>query len=321
MGHIVLSRNYLKKSKLLTIMEREVILRRLAFIKYLFTQAKNQSTLPDPLNASSVLMFHDAVELFLQLCAEELNVNTDNVSFMGYWEKLKPKLVELRIEELTQKEGMRRLNKARVSLKHHGILPSKSDINDFKVLTESFLIENSKNIFNMDIKEASLIELISYTKTKENLLIAKNSFEEKKFSNAIKHLALAFEFLIHDYESSKQGRFGQSPFFFGRDMTFLGSSFMGLDRSTKLSEFVDNVKESIESIQKAVKILSFGIDYRKYVKFSMLTPKPRWAIGSTEPIVSISNNAKISKEEFEFCFDFIIESALKLQEFDFEVSI
>jgi len=216
---------------------------------------------------------------------------------------------------------MQRLNKVRVSLKHHGILPSKSDINDFKVLTESFLIENSKNIFNIDIEGVSLIELISYTKTKEHLLVAKNSFEEKKFSNAITHLALAFEFLIHDYESSKRGRFGQSPFFFGRDMTFLDSFSMGLDISTKLSEFVNNVKESIESMQKAVKILSFGIDYRKYVKFSMLTPQPIWVIEHTEPIVSISNNAKISKEEFKFCFDFIIESALKLQEFDFEVSI
>ena len=39
-----------------------------------------------------------------------------------------------------------------------------------------------------------------------------------------------------------------------------------------LGEFVDNVREAIEALQKAVKILSLGLDYKKYTRFGLLTP-------------------------------------------------
>lgn len=300
-------------------MDRTIIIKRLAFIKYLLNQANNASHFPEPLSSSSILSFHDAVELFLHLCAEQYNLNTKNISFIEYWEKLKPLLSNANKSELTQKESMRRLNDTRVSLKHHGTLPSKLDIDNFRVICNTFFEENCKNIFDVKINDISLIELIIYAKTKNYLTKANEEFLKSDLPACIKNLSLAFEFLIHDYEQTKRSRFGDSPFFFGEDMTFLSSFHMGINGQDKLSDFVDKVKESIESMQKAVKILSFGIDYRKYVKFSLFTPKPIWTIDSQEPLISISPNAKISKEEFEYCFNFIIESALKLQEFDFEI--
>jgi len=123
-------------------MDRTIIIKRLAFIKYLLNQANNASHFPEPLSSSSILSFHDAVELFLHLCAEQYNLNTKNISFIEYWEKLKPPLSTANKPELTQKESMRRLNDARVSLKHHGTLPSKLDIDNFRVICNTFFEEN-----------------------------------------------------------------------------------------------------------------------------------------------------------------------------------
>ncbi|MCK4348200.1 MAG: hypothetical protein KAW47_06250, partial [Thermoplasmatales archaeon] len=106
---------------------------------------------------------------------------------------------------------------------------------------------------------------------------------------------------------------------FGKDMTFLDSFSMGLNSFDKMGEFVDKVKESIEAMQKAVKILAFGLDYKKYIKFRLIIPEPIWIIGRDVPQVELSKDAKISQNDFDFCVAYLIESALKLQEFDFEI--
>lgn len=48
---------------------------RLAFIRFLYEQGVSQADQPEPLSATAVLSFHDAVELFLRLAAEHLHVN------------------------------------------------------------------------------------------------------------------------------------------------------------------------------------------------------------------------------------------------------
>jgi hypothetical protein len=99
-------------------------LKRLAFIKYLFTIALDQSYLPEPAGAAAILTFHDAIELFNQLACEYLDIDTigkgsKQINFIEYWD-----LISLKLSQpLPQKESMNRLNKARVALKHHGNLP------------------------------------------------------------------------------------------------------------------------------------------------------------------------------------------------------
>lgn len=96
-------------------------LQRLSFAKYLYTLAIEQSRLPEIQAAASVLTFHDSIEFFLQIASEHLNAGKGQPSFLDYWDILSPKITGA---GLPQKESMRRLNKARVSLKHSGTFPS-----------------------------------------------------------------------------------------------------------------------------------------------------------------------------------------------------
>jgi hypothetical protein len=300
-------------------MDRKIALKRLSFIKYLFRQGNEQTELPEPLNTTAILSFHDAIELFLQLIAEDLNIKDSRI-FMEYWELLNPKLSSAKKPELTQKENMRKLSSARSNLKHHGHLISKLDVEKYKIHANDFFEDNCKNIFNIEVKDISLIELVSNKNTTNLLSEAKTNFESGKIKDSVENLSNSFEYLIHDYEASKCGMFGESPFFFGRSLTFLDSFSMDLDRLTKMADFVDNVKESIENIQKAMKILCFGIDYKHFVKFNLLVPRSIWIGGRGAPQAYAKKDAKLTKEEFEFCLNFIIETALKLQNFDFEIT-
>jgi hypothetical protein len=298
----------------------ESVIKRLALIKYFYKEAVEQSQRPEPLCSASILTFHDAIEFFLQLASEYLDIGKKQPSFMEYWEILASKLPK---GVPTQKESMRRLNEARVALKHHGTSPSKLDIEAFRASATNFFEENTLPIFDIKFSEISLIELVQCEETKNNLKESEQLLEENKIEDSLDKVALAFTQLIDDYESRKRGRFGRSPFFFGKSLTFLSSFHMGIDRSQigKLADFIDKVKESVEALQDAVKILSLGVDYRRYVKFRLLTPHIDRALAGNYLISRGSWGEKgiPSVEDVQFCIDFVIESAVTLQEFDFNI--
>lgn len=289
-------------------------LRRLVFIKYLFSVGLSQSYQPEPLFGVSILSFHDSIELFLQLAAEKFNIRKTDIAFNSYWKLLGEGLKA----KLSQEESMRKLNKARVGLKHNGIIPSKTDIESFRATTTAFFDENCPVIFGVEFKDISMVDIISYEKTRVLLEEAKGCYRKGLIDDSLQKISLSFEYLISNYEKSKTSIFG-SPFFFGESMTFLGSVHLGITREYgAIKKFVDEVASSIAAIQKAIRMLSFGIDYKKYIKFKSIIPSPQFTADGT-PHFSYGDLMTLNDEDLEYCIDFIVESALKLQEFDFEL--
>jgi hypothetical protein len=148
---------------------------------------------------------------------------------------------------------------------------------------------------------------------------------------SLRFVAIAFDMLINDYESTKQKRFGRSPFFFGglRRLpkgTEISNRHSGIPINTSLNikaleDFVDEVSESLKPMQNAFKLISLGIDYRKYVKFSLYIPLIyTMADGSYTTAQRDWGSRGLPKiEDVSFCVNFVIESAIALQEFDFAI--
>ena len=238
---------------------------------------------------------------------------------MEYWSLINPILKNRGKDELTQKISIDRLNGARVAFKHHGTPPSKSAIEGFRTSATNFFEENTLTVFDIEFSDISLIELVKYQATKNSLEEAQKMLKENKIEDSLDKVALAFAQLIDDYESKKRDEFGRSPFFFGESLTFLSSFFM--DIRGNLGEFIDKVKEAIEALQDSVKILSLGLEYRRYAKFQLFTPIVLRMTGGKYEIQRIERGSKgtPSAEDVQFCIDFVVESAIALQEFDFEV--
>jgi hypothetical protein len=102
----------------------------------LYETGVEQSLRPEPMNAVSLLTFHDSIELFLRLASEQKDaaMKTD-LKFLEYWDVLKHKVQG----GLTQKESVRRLDSARGNLKHQGTRPSKEDVEEYRVTAKRFL--------------------------------------------------------------------------------------------------------------------------------------------------------------------------------------
>lgn len=204
---------------------------RLAFIKYLYQTGVSQSHAPSPLSCASLLTMHDAVELFLQLSSEHLNAGTGHPGFMDYWDILNPRLAP---KELEQKESMRRLNKARVALKHHGTFPSDLDIESFRASTTNFFQDNTPLVFGVALDDISLIEFVNPESSRQKLKDAQGQIQSGDTLAALDNIALAFIEMIADYEDRKRNQYHMSPFYFGQSMTFLSSFHMGFKTGSQI---------------------------------------------------------------------------------------
>ncbi len=285
---------------------QELITKRLALIKYLFNQGVEQSKQTEPLSAFSILSFHDSIEMFLKLLSEVKNINSDKLNFIEYWGK---------IPTLTLKESMRNLNVRRVNFKHKGILPSKSDIEICRINTTDFFEQNTLPFFNLHFNDVSIYSLISYESVRKYVETAKECLDKNDSANCIGQIALAFDELLTIYEENKSSYLKDSPFYFGKDISSAFS--MGLRDSSdkniqKIGEFVDKIKDSLTNIQSAVKIMSYGIDYKKYFKFKTLTPIVTRITGGNKRVMEIYGQRKWTKENCLYCIDFVVETALKL---------
>lgn len=292
----------------------ESVMKRLAFIKYMYKVAIEQSYKAEPLCSISILTFHDAIESFSRLSAEFLGIKLNSkMDFMEYWNKN---------NKLTQKESMRRLNKARVNLKHYGNMPSKLDLEGFRASATNFFEENTPIIFEIEFSSISLIDLVQCEDAKNNLKKAEQLLEEDKKGEALEKIAIAFEQVIDDYKDRVKSGYWESPFDMGRSIeTFhVGDDLYG--------DFHTKVATSINTLQHIVRILCLGIDYRRYAKFQWIVPSV-WKMNdgiyhihrTSRDTTREDIERKLSMEDVQFCIDFVIESAITLQEFEFSMDI
>ena len=293
-----------------------LIVERLAFIKFLYQHGVELSNKPSPYNSASILMFHDSIDLFLQLAAEKLNVQIkkEKTFFWNYLNLINQQLSNNN-KKLYHMNSMIRLNGARNSLKHQGRGSIKSDIESFRVTTKEFFIDNAPLIFGIEFSDISMIDMIENDKVKKILKDVRQFSKNGQFKEALERSGIAFNKLISSYEKNRKS-YGVSVFDFGiKDFGFD-------DELGDYGKDFEKINEKLENIHFALKLLCFNIDYRKYAKFLHLTPhlyRGKEIYGKYIAYWDFTKETDFTEEKVEFCINFIIESALKLQEFDFKI--
>lgn len=292
-------------------------LEMLAFIRYLYNLAMEQSRQPEPTGTVSLLTFHDSVELFLDLACDQFGVpNKKTKEFKDYWSVLE---AHLQGQSLSQKRSMERLNAARVNFKHHSIRSSSSDIEKFRVNVTDFFQDNTPLIFGVVFDEISMTYLIQNTRVRSLLDEATVAINQGATGDALNKIAIAFAQLIGDYLDSKEA-WRHRKLFFSKGPSI---SKPRIDpRNREFDSFVKDVIASIGALQDGMQVLSLGLDYQRYVKFRLLTPYVFRTYGNINyqvPPLEYTKETLPSVEKCRFCYDFVVTSAIHLQNFDFEV--
>jgi hypothetical protein len=293
------------------------ILRRLAFIRYGFTLAVEQSRQPEPMSAYSLLGFHDVVEFFLQLITESLNVDKKSRAFLDYWDVIDKKTGS---EPLSQRAAMKRLNDARVALKHHGNLPSHSQVEQFRSYVSAFFEDSTPLFFGLSFDQISMIEMVSYDDPRQSLREAEGALEAGNTESAMESIAIAFDQLLHCVNQGYFDRYHRSPYYFGEQLTFDRPFFRRsgpIPEDRRREQFEEKLIDVVESMQSAVRIVSLGIDYPRYARFKLLTPVAT-NFGSTYHVEVVqglegSIDWPPTVEACRYCLDFVIESAVRIK--------
>jgi hypothetical protein len=293
-------------------MNKDILLKRLSTIKLLYKIGLEQSKQSESISFFSILSFHDSIEMFLKLACEYKQIKSEKLSFIEYWDSL---------PHLTLKESMRNLNARRVNLKHRGLVLAKIEIEASRVNTTDFFEQNTKNTFGIDFREISLLNLIKFEETKNLLISAQESLNENEFNNSIKKSIIAFDMLLQEYKKNKMGIWDKNLFNFP-DKIRVSSSFMSRVNSEakdgRLDDVVKKVNDKFNHLEKALEIISFGFDFRKYSKFRMLCSNFYQTSSGEYVFYGKENPNNFNSENSEYAIDFILECSLKLQEFDYE---
>jgi hypothetical protein len=302
--NLLLSIQERQKNKMLD----EAKMRRLAMIQYMYTMAVDQSHKPEPLNMVAILLFHDAVELFLALASEYLNAGKTGQEFMAYWEAINQKLPS---KDFGQKDSMSRLNAARSNWKHHGIRLSTTEIDDFRTNVAIFFRENTPKVFGIAFEEISMAILVQDEEVRNRLLKAEQLSSTGEIKAALKETAIAFHDLFNRLELRAWEQ-GSIPL---RGVSSRRFSRVESTAPKDLSRFAKEIEKELNTLHEQVKLLSLGIDYRRYIRFQWLIPIVHFMASGTYE--AFGDGYGQSHQDYLFCYYFVIECALRLQEIQF----
>lgn len=295
------------------------VVQRLAFVRYLYRVGLEQSKAPEPMSGVAILTLHDAVELFLLLCAEQLNTSKKDLKFMAYWDVLSEKLGK----ELSYKAAMRRLNEARNGLKHGGVWPSRLEVESHCVSVRGFFEDVTRLVFDVDFNSLSQSNFVEPEEARHHLVAAEQHVADGNLSGATAEIAVAFEIMLDDLISKKLSRSRELFPLLISDLDLLNSDLLGIDTrvpgGTEWAKFVNEVVRSVRVLREAVVLLVLGVDYRRYARFRALTPRVVRRAGQTQLVEHITK-PELSADDVRFCYDFVVEAALKFRNFDWPLT-
>lgn len=288
---------------------------RLAMVRFLFDQGVELARRAEPLSAPAVNSFQDAVEQFLRLAAEHHQVTLPTqVNFADYWSRLEPALGA----PLPSKNAMDRMNRLRVSFKHHGAVPSGTAIRQACADVTSFFRDATMLVFSVDFRSVDMGDLVTREATVASLQEARTRAEEGEIGEALGYLSYGFEELIDHYNKRYSAEaLVAGPLNFGPQIQLSYGSHA--DQSDRRQAFEAGLHATAE-LQQAVRVLAAGADHYDYARFKLLVPtirKLNFSNGTTgaQALVADFHRAR-TQEDYEFCRGFVISIAILLAKAD-----
>ncbi|SHI67881.1 hypothetical protein [Streptomyces sp. 3214.6] len=281
---------------------------RLAYVRFLFREGVEQSKQPPPLCSRAITSFHDAVENYLGTIVQHLNIDVNKApEFIGYWALIKTEF------ELPKKDLMRRLNDARVALKHNGTFPSEHQIEQAHRTVEDFFITVTPKVFGVDLDSIDMVDLLTQPAVKQYLREAQTHADVGDYAHAMAGLSLAFDALINHYRRDDGWSTRWSAFNFGERLGPLDEPRVRMhDKNSRLQKLSDFT----ELAQETLTVISLGIDYANKARFRILTPDVNaYGNGSTRYTVTKSL-AETTPDDYDWARHFVIESGMRASRAD-----
>ncbi|MFH8867195.1 hypothetical protein [Streptomyces griseus] len=304
-------------------------MQRLAFIRLLVQQGVDQSQLPDPLSAGSILTFHDAVEFFLILTSEHLGISVpDRGQFVArYYDNLHPDKAGPVGVDLAGRIGVKRLTDQRNAFKHTAAMPSAETVRQARADTTQFFEDNTPRVFGTAFTGIDMVDLVPQPNTRDKVRQAAGQEAAGNRVEAMAWLVEAFDELLAS--ASEPTSFSGTPFSFGTNIRFPlprrdvarilrqpreRDQHMPVRGASTLAEEYVTLRESVVALQRGARLTALGIDYSEYWRFNSLTPSVYRPNQHSEARISAPPGYSPNAEEYAYCQRFLIAAALRISQ-------
>jgi hypothetical protein len=224
------------------------------------------------------------------------------------------------LSDLQIASEVEKINKLRNSLKHDFVLPSRMGILESVSTATVFFEANTKTIFDISFSEISLTDLVNNDPVRTMLKATERYIQESLFEIAMEEIAKAFDQLIQADDELLKYKWAFWSSNYKKITTYtIPQNFKQDEKSISslakhLKEVAETVNINMGRIDESIKVLSLGLDYRKYRKLMSLIPSVyRTATGSV-----ITSKPKYDRKSLstdaQFAFDFVLECALKVEQ-------
>jgi hypothetical protein len=286
---------------------------RLAFIKHVLNAALDHARLADPFCSNAIVGLHDAVEVFVQMIAEHVGAAVSKkADFLEYW----PAIRESLGAELPLQPAMKRLNQARVGLKHSGIRPTRDQIEELSSKTVTFFDDSSRLVFGVPFDALSSAGLVGYEPAASRLRRAEKLLAEGELPGAVLMCALAFDEIVKLFRST-QDEWTRSPFpQLDRVKHFHGTS-LGYEWSKnnrELASHLEKIGAAFAELEPVLLMLALGVEYRSLARFRKITPDVNGMMDGSNTVDQA--DTVLNKRDVMFVIDFVTRAALRLREID-----
>lgn len=260
----------------------------------------------------AVSIAQDAIELFVRSAEKHIgmHLSKDKTGFTDVVNELAKELSTREGKPLPYRSKLEDINKARISFKHYGLSPTKEDARRLLDYGETFLVDATRNIFNIDFLSLSYADLITNSTIRTMVTQAKVHLEEGRIDDSLCCSAQVVKLAMVTMESALP-----SIRIFN-----LGWSLPGtLGRSSEAREVADKLGRSLndafDSFKEVAVLTGLSIDLLQYGKFREWTPVVHLMPGGAARCQFTQFTKKIHRnEDIAFCITFATDFALAVQQ-------
>jgi hypothetical protein len=273
-------------------------LRRLKLARMLIKQAEAWLARQGPLDhAPALLNLQDATEFVVSVCAEAVSA-----AVVQNFE-----LSVANIEKAMEARGIGRilpghsrilaLNKARVALKHHGVMGARAEVESFLGDVLSFATDSVMLFLDADFGALDLSDAIRHPKVSREVRRAEGHYAQGDYEGAVLACGRGLAFLFdRPGDAWMWSRTLQAP----------------EESGDVLQTAIANIVEELSDQRRIIKLLASGIPLPSFWRFVALTPSFRVTpSGEARPVGPRKSG---NQTQARFCIDFLTDTALRMQE-------
>ncbi|MDK7585094.1 hypothetical protein [Alcaligenes phenolicus] len=279
------------------------MIEQLIIVKRIFSIADQYSQKMEPLSAGlAISLFQDAVEQLSWCVAKHLDLTVkDNEGFTSLLDK-----IENHSEgKIPYKAKILELNKARVSFKHYGNLPARSESEKFRAYTYDFLVLSSQRYLDIDFENISLASLISDNRIRKHVEAAQTALLNDSVKDAVEEATLGRFFLFKELERhfpKIDGNLSKADKILERIPGLQGQEI----------QIFSYLESYLDSVAKFNANALAGGNISEHLYFERILPHvTQFQAGNTK--VNWSNRSNPTKEFAEKVIKYVIETAIRVE--------